>query len=228
MMMSAINKFLLSIASPKALKSVGFKLLIAGLIAEAIVIVAIPSGTLEKALTALCTIAIAIGVWFEEVGGDEIAAPRRLTPEQQRRIASKMSPFKGLRAVLGAIPPSAKNTDLLDQILQALKAAEVDAFINLSGVEASVSPTGRSNRGTMLTEGFPTGINMLFVSGNERGEAFANALAKALNDENLTASAVGDRDERTMEWRLQQGAANGLTRNDKQFEPVMVVVGDKS
>jgi hypothetical protein len=219
-----MNRFILSRASPEALKLLGYRLLIAGLIGEAVVILSVPSGIWEKLLNAFFTLMIAVGVWFEQVGAD---APRRLTPEQQKRIAMTMSPFKGLRAVLGAVPPSAKNTDLLNQILCALKTADVDAFINLTGVEASVSPTGQSNRGTMLTEGFPNGVTMQFVTGNDRGEAFSKALAKALNGEHVTASAVGGRDEMTMEWRLKQGGANGLTRNDKQFEVVVVVVGDK-
>jgi hypothetical protein len=219
-----MNKFLLSHASPETLILFGYRLLIAGLIGEAVVIISVPSGSWEKGINAFFTLMIAVGVWWEKVGAD---APRHLTPEQQKRIASKMSAFKGLRAVLGAVPPSAKNTNLLEQILHALKAADVDAFINLNGVEASVSPTGQSNRGTMLTEGFPSGVTMLFVTGNDRGEAFAKTLAKALNDEHVTASAVGGRDERTMEWRLKQGGANGLTRNDNQFEVVVVVVGDK-
>lgn len=219
-----MNRFLLSWASPEALKVLGYRLLIAGLIGEAIVIISFPSGGLEKGFNAFFTLMIAVGVWFEQVGAD---APRRLTQKQQEHIAHKMSGFEGLRAVLGAVPPSAKNTDLLNEILCALKAAGVDAFINLSGVEASVSPTGQSNRGTMLTEGFPNGVTMQYVTGNDRGEAFAKALARALNDEHMTASAVGDRDEMRMEGRLKQGAADGLTRNDKQFEPVLVVVGDK-
>ena len=68
------------------------------------------------------------------------------------------------------------------------------------------------------TGGFPSGVTMQFVTGNDRGEAFSEALAKALNDESVAALAVGGRDESTMEWRLKQGA----TRNDKQFEPVVV------
>lgn len=76
----------------------------------------------------------------------------------------------------------------------------------------------------MLTEGFPSGVSIFFVTGNERGEAFAKTLAKALNEEDIAASAIGGRDERTMESRLKQTSG---TRNDQQFEPVTVVVGDK-
>ncbi|HLW92606.1 MAG TPA: hypothetical protein VKS78_15080 [Roseiarcus sp.] len=158
---------------------------------------------------------------------EEYRSPRLLTTAQQERIASAMSPFKGLRAVLGAVPPSVNNTNLVSQLLLALKAAGVDAFINLTGVEASVSPTGASNRGQMLSDGFPNGVNMIFVTGNEKGEAFAKTLAGALNDVNITASAVGGRDENRMAGRLKEGTEQGLTRNDKQFEPVTVVVGDK-
>ena len=220
-----MKQFLLSRASPEALKLLGFRLLIAGLVGEAIVILSIPSGFLEKGLNAFFTLMIAVGVWMEEVGGN---APRYLTPEQQARITDNLLMFEGLRAVLGAVPPSKKNTTLLHQISTALLAAKVDAFINLTGVEASISPTGQSNRGVMLTEGFPAGVTAFFVTGNERGEAFARALVKVLNDEHIAASAVGGRDERAMEFRLKQGAAEGLTRNDKQFEPVVVVVGDPS
>src|SRR5271170_7545321 len=99
---------------------------------------------------------------------EHFKAPRTLTLEEQHRITPKMMPFKGLRVVLGAVPPSEKNTTFLSQILHILKDAEVDAFINLPGVEASVSPTGASNRGQMLTEGFPGGVSIFFVTGNER------------------------------------------------------------
>jgi uncharacterized membrane protein len=222
-----MNKLLLRYLSPEKLRWLGFWLIIIGLIGEAAVIIFVTFGKWEKVLTSIFTVMIAIGVWLEKVGADESTEPRHLASEQQQRIASKMAAFKGLRAVLGAVPPSAKNTNLLDQIFCALKISDVDAFINLSGVEASVSPTGKSNIGIMLTKGFPDGVTMHYVTGNERGEAFAKALARALNDENIIAAAVGDRDESRMNWRLSQGAENGLTRNDKQFEPVIVVVGDK-
>lgn len=76
----------------------------------------------------------------------------------------------------------------------------------------------------MLTAGFPTGVSIFFVTGNERGEAFARTLAQTLNDADVAASANGGRDELTMESPLKQ---SGKTRNDKEFEPVTVAVGDK-
>jgi len=76
----------------------------------------------------------------------------------------------------------------------------------------------------MLTEGFPSGVSIFFVTGNDRGEAFSRTLAQSLNDADVAASANGGRHEQTMESRLKQ---SGKTRNDREFEPVTVVVGDK-
>jgi len=155
---------------------------------------------------------------------EKFKAPRSLTREQIAEIARRMSPFKGLRAVLGAVPPSGKNTAFLNLILAALKSAEVDAFINLNGVEASVSPTGASNRGQMLTEGFPNGVSIFFVTGNDRGKVFALALAEALNDADVVATATGDWRESWVVFRMKE---DGTNRNSKDFEPVTIVVGDK-
>jgi hypothetical protein len=227
-----MKRLLLSVARAETIETFGLRLIILGLIAEAVLIAYALSieplpASLDKLLSAMFTLAIAMGVWIEHIGVNAKAAPRNLTIAQQKRIATKMASFNGLRAVLGAVPPSVTNTDVLEQLLSALRMADVDAFINLNGVEASVSPTGASNRGTMLTKGFPNGIAMIFTTGNERAEAFSTALANALIDEKLAATVVGGRDEERMAWRLREGAAAGLTRNDKQFEPVIVVVGDK-
>jgi hypothetical protein len=159
-----------------------------------------------------------------QVALEQLKAPRSLSLKEQQHITEEMAPFKGLRAVLGAVPPSERNTTFLSQILHVLKDAEVDAFINLPGVEASVSPTGFSNRGRLLTEGFPSGVTMYYVTGNDRGRTFSETLARALNGAGIAASAKGGRDEATMESRLKE---SGRTRNDKEFEPVVVAVGDK-
>ena len=155
---------------------------------------------------------------------EKFKAPRYLSSEQIARISAKMSPFKVLRAVLGAVPPSEKNTMLLSLIFAALKSVDVDAFINLQGVEASVSPTGAGNRGQLLTHGFPNGVSIFFVTGNEKGERFSRTLTEALNDAGVVTTATGDwRDP----WVISQMKGSGKTRNDKDFEPVFVVVGDK-
>src|SRR5882672_7707423 len=183
-----MNNLFRRLASPQSLRTFGFRLLVAALIAEAFVIIFVQSGSLEKALSFLCTLLIAAGVWIEEVADHAIAAPRKLTDKQCQFITEKMRAFKGLRAVLGAVPPSQRNVEFLNQILQSLKDAEVDAFVNLQGVEASISPIGASNRGTMPRYGFPSGITLHYVAGNSRAKAFSEALAQALNDQRLEAS----------------------------------------
>jgi hypothetical protein len=221
---------LLRLASPKRLRTFGFRLLVAALIADALVIVFVQSGSPEKVLSFLCTLLIAAGVWIEEIADHAIAAPRRLTDKQRQLITDKMRLFKGLRAVLGAVPPSERNVEFLNQILRALTDAEVDAFINLVGVEASINPTGASNRGTMPQHGFPNGVTLHYVAGNSRGKAFCETLARAFNDQRFEASAIPDgRDDAWVENQIKQAAASGvtLTRESREFEPVVVVVGDK-
>lgn len=225
-----MTNLILRFAPPHSLRTFGFRLLVAALIADAFVIIFIQSGNLEKALSFLCTLLIAAGVWIEEVADHAIAAPRQLTDEQRRLITEKMRSFNGLRAVLGAVPPSERNVEFLNQILLALKEAEVDAFINLQGVEASISPTGASNRGTMPLHGFPSGITLHYVAGNSRGKGFSETLAQALNEQRLEAFAIADgRDNSWVEHQIKQAAASGvtLTRESREFEPVVVVVGDK-
>jgi hypothetical protein len=225
-----MNKLLLSLAPPDTWRTFGFRLLVGALIAEALVIVIVPSGPLEKGLSVCCTLLIAAGVWIEEAASHAIAAPRHLSDAERRQLTAKMQPFKGLRAVLGAVPPSANNVDLLNQLLQVLTDAEVDAFINLQGVEASISPTGSSNRGRLLRHGFPSGVTLHYVAGNSRAKTFSETLAQALNDLRITADAVPDgRDDEWVERQIATAAASGvtLTRDSREFEPVVVVVGDK-
>ena len=57
-----------------------------------------------------------------------------------------------------------------------------------------------------------------------RGEAFSNALGKALNGAGLVAIPRGNWRE---EWVVNTMKQFGVDRNDKRFEPVTIVVGDK-
>lgn len=67
-----LRSWLLGIATPAILKRVGLWMVIVGLIGEAAVVLFIPSGALEKTLTITFTLIIALGVWVEEVGSDEL------------------------------------------------------------------------------------------------------------------------------------------------------------
>jgi hypothetical protein len=121
-----INRLLLRLLRPETLALVGFWLIIVGLVVEAATIILMPSGTWEKIVSAICTLIIAVGVWWEEIAAGESKAPRHLLPEQQQRISARMAPFKGLCAGLGAVPPSRANTDFLNQLLAVLKAPMLD------------------------------------------------------------------------------------------------------
>src|SRR5262249_16191427 len=106
----------------------------------------------------------------------------------------------------------------------------VEAFINLVGVEASISPTGSSNRGSMLVQGFPKGVTLHFVAGNNRGKSFAETLAQALCEQGVTASAIDDASsDALVDHQIKGAPPQGvhLTRDSKEFKPVVRVVGDK-
>ena len=149
-------------------------------------------------------------------------APRELDSEQSEAIAKSVEGFAALRVVLGAVPPSTNNTALADQILTVLLSAHVDAFVNHAGVAAEVDPS--QIRGRLATQGIPTGVTIFYVTGNRRGEAFSNALSKALNGAGLVAIPRGNWRE---EWVVNTMKQSGVDRNDKRFEPVTIVVGDK-
>jgi hypothetical protein len=159
-----------------------------------------------------------------------LTTPRSLSYEQQRRIADKMRVFQGLRAVLGAIPASAKNVELLQQIVHSLEDAGVDAFINLRGVDASLNPAHASRYDAASHSGLPSGVHMHFVPGNSRGKAFAESLTDALTSEGILASSFPDNisEGRVDHW-VKNAAGEGvtLTRESPDFEHVTVVVADK-
>lgn len=223
-----MESFLSRWLSPSGIKTLGLWLIIVGLLADGAVILWVASGA-DKLPSFVCDAVIALGVWIEHVGDHAKDRPRHLSLVQQDRISEKLRSFWGLRAVLGAVPASAENVSLLEEILAALKAANVDAFINLRGTEASINPGNLSHHRTGL-RGFPSGIHVHFVDGNGRGRAFAEALSGALNAEGIAASSFPDNmDDGHIEHWIKNAAQQGasLTRESKEFEPVTVVVGDK-
>lgn len=159
-----------------------------------------------------------------------LTTPRSLSYEQQRRIADKMRPFEGLRAVLGAIPASAKNVELLQQILHSLEDAGVDAFINLRGVDASINPAHALHYDAASHAGLPSGVHAHFVAENSRSKAFAETLVAALIAEGVVASCFPDNisDARVEHW-VRSAAREGkiLARESPEFEHVTIVVADK-
>jgi hypothetical protein len=102
--MSGLGSFLLSFGSPAALKSAGIWAIVAGLIAEAVAIVAIPSGSNEKLVSVICTVVIALGVWVEHVGSAALEAPRQKLiepPAIRARILATLERFPGTKYDIG-------------------------------------------------------------------------------------------------------------------------------
>jgi hypothetical protein len=112
---------LLSLASPKRLKLIGLWMIIAGLIGDAGIIAFIPSGTIEKILSALSSLVIALGVWVEEVGADAINAPRELDDKQAQEIIAKISAFPGTPFAIDADP--AAEYAFVNRLIEVLQRA---------------------------------------------------------------------------------------------------------
>jgi hypothetical protein len=93
--MSALKDFMYFLASPATLNWLGLQMIIWGLVAEAIVIVFVPSGSLEKGLSVFCTLIIAGGVWVEHVGAEALNGPRILKADQQARVVERIKRFTG-------------------------------------------------------------------------------------------------------------------------------------
>jgi hypothetical protein len=89
------RSLLLSLASPKLLETTGLWMIISGLIGDAIIIAFVPSGTVEKVLSAASSLVIAAGVFIEEVGSKAADAPRELSENDARTLSKTLSEFSG-------------------------------------------------------------------------------------------------------------------------------------
>jgi hypothetical protein len=140
-------------------------------------------------------------------------------------IAQQLSPFKGHRVVIGAVPLSTESLDLATKIVETLKLqpAEMNANINQAGIAAEMGVAGRYMKS--IPEGIVRGVLVRYTTGNDKGQQFAEALVAALNAESVTAFARGGLNEDQIDGRISQGL--DPQRNDSRNEPVYVVVGDK-
>ena len=224
----------LSIVSPETLKSIGFWLLIFGLVAEAAIIVTLPSGRLEKRLSVLFTLTITAGVWIEEIGANAIDAakdaelgrltraitatqtaisPRSLSADTQQRISEIARRFKGTRFDFFVFPVGTPDTpDFASQILSALAA-------HWSLRDAPIPTGGQLFRGVGVA---------WRKSADENAKKTAEALLLALKAENINARML-DPFEGDMggQWTTN---GPGLRLQDLRTEgpaPVRVLVGSK-
>jgi len=123
-----MSSFLLSKLSAETLKSWGLKSIIFGLVAEAVVIVFVPSGSLEKALSVVCTLVIASGVWIEEIGDRAIATQSRKTRREilagkTTAITERLQPFAGTQFDCGLNMNSGEQADFWWDLQPAITAA---------------------------------------------------------------------------------------------------------
>lgn len=168
---------------------------------------------------------LALGIAAQYYVTHELAAPRTLSDTQMHWIAQQLSPFKGHRVVIGAVPLSTESLDLATKIVETLKLqpAEMNANINQAGIAAEMGVAGRYMKS--IPEGIVRGVLVRYTTGNDKGQQFAEALVAALNAESVTAFARGGLNEDQIDGRISQGL--DPQRNDSRKEPVYVVVGDK-
>jgi uncharacterized membrane protein len=86
--------------NPALWSSVGFWILVGGLIGDVLVIGLVPSGKLEKVLAVLCTLVVIAGVAIEHAADAQRFADRRLTAEQQHSIQDVLATHPGYAVVV--------------------------------------------------------------------------------------------------------------------------------
>jgi len=141
-MLASISEFLLSRVSAEKLKTFGFRLLIASLFANALVIIFMPSGFAEKVLSAICTVGIILGIWLEEIAARHLAGARRLSAKQRGEISSLLTGAPSSLVlsfaqslVLSFAPGDAEARSFAEDIRATLVAAGITP--NLSSVFSS-------------------------------------------------------------------------------------------
>jgi hypothetical protein len=192
------GNLLLAVAFPQTLKSVGFAFVLSGLVAEAIVILLVSSGTVEKSLSVLCTVTIALGVWMEEVGGNAFATSRQLTLEQQLSIGKKLSRWSKIserqyqEAVVFASPDSFEARTLTNNILGALEASN---WITHRYPEVSLDRV-------------VVGVGPFAPREETRASAVIAALARVLKEEGITAEELDARRPNCVQPELTGGESD--------------------
>jgi hypothetical protein len=136
-------------------------------------------------------------------------APRTLNEQQMQSMIRTMAQFAGQHISVGAIPFSFESASLADQIVRALKEAHVNADMNEGAAEVQV--------------GAAHGVVAVATTGNEKGEKFAAAFAKTMNDSGIKTTASSGLLESVMGETIKQGRK----RTDDGFSWVVIVVGDK-
>jgi hypothetical protein len=169
--------------NPLFWSSVGFWILVAGLVSEGLVILFVSSLRLEKIFSVLCTIVIIAGVSIEHRADAKRFAPRTLSPEQQDRLISKLMAASGQKFSLTAVgEPEALNLlKIVESVLLASGWVRVptQAFGDIQIGDASLA------YGTGL-------IAQLSPNATLETQNRASAVASAFNDEDIASKPEAD------------------------------------
>jgi hypothetical protein len=142
---------------------------------------------------------------------EQFKAPRRLLSELQKRLTEEVVPLipKDRLPSVGALPATVYNLQLATQIASALGIGS----LNQGAAETNVGPA--------------RGVVAAYVTLNERGKAFAEALAKVLNEGGITAAAVPGLMERLFHPVPGNDGFKPMDPTEPGQSWVVIVVGDK-
>jgi len=119
--------------NPAFWSSVGFWILMVGLIGD-LVIIFVPSGRTEKILATIFTLLIAIGVTVEHVADAKRFSPWNIDAEQQKNMVRKLVPFAGQAAVVWMVYGESEVQHIAVQIGKVLQRAEWNARVTGPGL----------------------------------------------------------------------------------------------
>jgi hypothetical protein len=81
--------------NPTLWSSLGFGVLVVGLVGDILVIALVPSGKLEKALAILCTLVVIAGVTVEHLADNQRFGPRALSNAESAQIGATLKSYAG-------------------------------------------------------------------------------------------------------------------------------------
>jgi hypothetical protein len=203
--------------SPTLWSSIGFWILIFGLIGD-IAVLFISSGKLEKTLAAIFTIIVIIGVTIEHIADAKRFGHRSLNHKQQMSITATLKPLARIpdprdvaeRVTIAVFPATAEGTELAHQIEATLKAAEW----------APEKPqTGESLGVTVL------GVAVFTTPESNKASRCADALAKALNSSGIL-TVIGGNIPGIKSCRELASFVGDHTKTDPWCARILVLVGD--
>jgi len=139
---------------------------------------------------------------------ERLKAPRLMTEQQYRSLVRAMFAFKGSRVSVGALPDTFETVSLARQILLALNEAGIPADFNQGAAQVQVGVT--------------RGVVAVFTAGNKKGETFASAFARTMNEIGIDTGAESGLMERLMPIMEKDDPA---IRSKHDW--VIIVVGDK-